>query len=463
MTPLICKKCGENFEPASTACEIICPYCGTITASLSQLVNEGTTDDPLLRRAFLLLEDGQWKNADEYFERALDNSPESAFAYLGKMMAELHVNTPDNLTELKTSFASNKNYQKTVRFADIEVKTILASTLTCINEYNKRTAELNAQKRKEKANKIKKLSVIIIPIACFVLLLTCLFNAFVVPKIKYNSAISYLERGNYIKAYTLFCETRGHYNSEKYISHFKFLPTKIIFTNYDGSTTESIYDDKGNLIKKIYTDPYQNVNTTKYVYDAKGNLLKTVTTNSNGDMSTSEYIYNAIGSLLKVIVTNADGTVRTLSAAKTASDDTLIEYVYAENGNVIKEIHTSPYNGVSTVEYNYNSKGNITKEIHINPYNVVSTIEYYYDNKGNITKEIYTCQDYVKITKNEYDRKGNLLKKIATDAQGEIICLDEYFYDENGILINEKHTQVNDLETLIYEYAYFDTRVIYEP
>ena len=28
--------------------------------------------DPLLRRAFIFLEDGEWKRADEYFERVLD-------------------------------------------------------------------------------------------------------------------------------------------------------------------------------------------------------------------------------------------------------------------------------------------------------------------------------------------------------------------------------------------------------
>ena len=46
---------------------------------------------PLLKRAFMFLEDGNFDGADEYCERVLDQDPENAQAYLGKLMAELEV------------------------------------------------------------------------------------------------------------------------------------------------------------------------------------------------------------------------------------------------------------------------------------------------------------------------------------------------------------------------------------
>ena len=47
--------------------------------------------EPLLKRAFMFLEDGEWDKADNYCEQVLNQDPENAQAYLGKLMAELHV------------------------------------------------------------------------------------------------------------------------------------------------------------------------------------------------------------------------------------------------------------------------------------------------------------------------------------------------------------------------------------
>ena len=41
-------------------------------------------DNPLLRRAFLYLEDGEWGKADDYCEQVLDQEPENAMAYVIK-------------------------------------------------------------------------------------------------------------------------------------------------------------------------------------------------------------------------------------------------------------------------------------------------------------------------------------------------------------------------------------------
>lgn len=48
-------------------------------------------------RAFMFLEDGNFDEADEYCEKVLDIDPENAQAYLGKLMAELRVETQDRI------------------------------------------------------------------------------------------------------------------------------------------------------------------------------------------------------------------------------------------------------------------------------------------------------------------------------------------------------------------------------
>ena len=73
---------------------------------------------PLLKRAFIFLEDRDWKSADEYCEKVLDTDPENAQAYLGKLLASIQVRNPDSLSKASQPFANNPNYAKCVRYGD---------------------------------------------------------------------------------------------------------------------------------------------------------------------------------------------------------------------------------------------------------------------------------------------------------------------------------------------------------
>ena len=91
---------------------------------------------PLLKRAFMFLEDGDWKSADEYCEKVLDMDPENAQAYLGKLMAECKAKTQEGLKDCELSFENSNNYQKVVRFSEKEVSDELASYIEHIKERN---------------------------------------------------------------------------------------------------------------------------------------------------------------------------------------------------------------------------------------------------------------------------------------------------------------------------------------
>lgn len=91
---------------------------------------------PLLKRAFIFLEDGDWSSADEYCEKVLDLDPECAQAYLGKLMAELRVRKVDELANREQSFDDKDNYRKVMRFGGETLRDTLEGYITKINDRN---------------------------------------------------------------------------------------------------------------------------------------------------------------------------------------------------------------------------------------------------------------------------------------------------------------------------------------
>lgn len=89
---------------------------------------------PLLKRAFIFLEDGDWDSADEYCEKVLDLDPECAQAYLGKLMAELRVRKVDDLANCEQPFDDKDNYRKVMRFGGETLRDTLEDYITHIND-----------------------------------------------------------------------------------------------------------------------------------------------------------------------------------------------------------------------------------------------------------------------------------------------------------------------------------------
>lgn len=92
--------------------------------------------DPLLERAFMFLEDGDWGEANEYCEKVLDQDPKNARAYLGKLMAECRACRMEDLQNCRQPFDGNGNYNKILRFADPKLIETLKGYIAHINERN---------------------------------------------------------------------------------------------------------------------------------------------------------------------------------------------------------------------------------------------------------------------------------------------------------------------------------------
>ena len=91
---------------------------------------------PLLKRAFMFLEDGEWQEAYNYCEKVLDLDPECAEAYLGKLMAQERASVRDDLANCKNPFNGNDNYRKAMRFGDEKLAAELEGYIAHINERN---------------------------------------------------------------------------------------------------------------------------------------------------------------------------------------------------------------------------------------------------------------------------------------------------------------------------------------
>ena len=118
--------------------EKIFEYNAPKKAVQAETVTANPSVSPLLKRAFIFLEDCDWSSADEYCEKALDIDPENAMAYLGKLMAKLRVKNQEALKDQREPFDKDNNFQKAIRFGNSELKVKLDGYIKHINDRNEK-------------------------------------------------------------------------------------------------------------------------------------------------------------------------------------------------------------------------------------------------------------------------------------------------------------------------------------
>jgi len=73
-----------------------------------------------MKRGRLFLEDSDWGQARDYFNKVLDLDPEYAPAYVGLLCADLQVKRHTDIEGVNKPLTQNLNYQKAVRFSGSE-------------------------------------------------------------------------------------------------------------------------------------------------------------------------------------------------------------------------------------------------------------------------------------------------------------------------------------------------------
>lgn len=81
--------------------------------------------DNILKRAYMLLSDGDFSSAGEQFDKALDEAPENSRAYLGKALTSFKLNNIGEIVNCIYDINSNLDFIKAIRFADNDFKSEL--------------------------------------------------------------------------------------------------------------------------------------------------------------------------------------------------------------------------------------------------------------------------------------------------------------------------------------------------
>ncbi len=99
----------------------------------------GSGINPLIKRAFIFMDDGEWDTAASYLEKVLDQEPENAYAYLGKLMIDYGISDQNKLKNADKELLGNGNFVKAMRYADSELRATL-------NEYKNAVLNREAEK-----------------------------------------------------------------------------------------------------------------------------------------------------------------------------------------------------------------------------------------------------------------------------------------------------------------------------
>lgn len=102
----------------------------------------GGSVDTLMKRAFMFLEDGDFPQAKDYFNRVLDADPENSKAYIGLLCIDLNYKREEYLQNCTPEVADNQNFKKALRFASEDYKQTLMGYM--------KDMQLNLAKEKSK-------------------------------------------------------------------------------------------------------------------------------------------------------------------------------------------------------------------------------------------------------------------------------------------------------------------------
>ena len=161
---------------------------------------------PLLRRAFLFLENREWKNAESYCDRILDQEPENAQAYVCKLMAELQVSEREAIKKHAAALPKNNTYRLALRYADAALKAELESYAQQQEDKSQQKQDTSqaASAIRDWINRIRRNPLplfLIAAVLCMVLIVY--LTAYVAPSKKLNRAMALIDAGEYDTAYPM--------------------------------------------------------------------------------------------------------------------------------------------------------------------------------------------------------------------------------------------------------------------
>lgn len=111
---------------------------------------------PLIQRACIFLEDGDWEKADDYAERVLDQEPFCGEAYLVKLLVALQLPNTQSLADCEKPFDSLDEYKKIMKYGDSDLVQQISGYHQMIVDRIRRQAEEERIRKKEAEQRRKE-------------------------------------------------------------------------------------------------------------------------------------------------------------------------------------------------------------------------------------------------------------------------------------------------------------------
>lgn len=106
-------KVGATQDLLRGIAKILSPQVSPVTVAQKP----ATSTSAMVMRGQFALDDGDWAKADEYFERALDENPEDAKAYVGKVLVGLRLSAVEQINDRLVKLEGDKNFERAIRFS----------------------------------------------------------------------------------------------------------------------------------------------------------------------------------------------------------------------------------------------------------------------------------------------------------------------------------------------------------
>lgn len=205
--------------------------------------------NPLVRRANILLEDGEFKKANQLMEDLLNNHPECAEAYLVKLLAEFKLHNVKELAFCKKPFTKSNNYKNALRFSGNDLHSFL------INISSKNSCKHNSAMNLSLHKKIVLLTSILV--ICVISGISIVMTIISQPS-EYDVAQQYVNKGEFDKGITAFKELGFDEDSEE-ISYAKYLKGQYLLDNNRYESAIEIYEKLGD-----YSDCKEKLKLANY-------------------------------------------------------------------------------------------------------------------------------------------------------------------------------------------------------
>ena len=152
-------------------------------------VDEKSRLEQIFKRVEMAISENEWGEAASACERALDFDPESAEAYVYKLMIDLKVKSRDDLGKQSELFVENANYKKAMKYADSDLKVKLDGYVA-ENKEAQRLKKIKEKKRVKKVISIVAVAIIVVAVVAVAVYLIDRFTA-------YENALMHYDRGEF--------------------------------------------------------------------------------------------------------------------------------------------------------------------------------------------------------------------------------------------------------------------------